>query len=56
MKKNIENKKSLYDILLNSIDQLKSIDKSIVSDKAALTSFINFLSQNVARQKLCTLD
>ena len=48
MKKNIENKKSLYDILLNSINQLKSIDKSIVSDKAALTSFITFLSQNEA--------
>lgn len=48
MKKNIENKKSLYDILLNSIDQLKSIDKSIVSDKAALTSFITFLFQNEA--------
>lgn len=56
------NKKSLYEILLNSIDGLNSIDKSIMSDKEALTSFIGFLSQNEieiskfegASHELCT--
>ena len=33
-------------MLLNSIDGLNSIDESILSDKAALTSFIGLLSKN----------
>lgn len=46
MEQGTQNKKSLYDMLLNSIDGLEIIDKSIISDKATLSSFIDFLSQN----------
>lgn len=48
MGQNTQNKKSLYEMLLNSIDGLDAVDKSIISDKAALTSFAGFLSQNEA--------
>ena len=46
MEQSTQNKKSLYEMLLNSIDKLNNIDASIMSNKAALTSFITFLSQN----------
>ena len=48
MGQNTQNKKSLYEMLLNSIDGLNIIDISIMSDKAALSSFVDFLSQNEA--------
>lgn len=48
MEQSTQNKKSLYEMLLNSIDKLNNIDKTIMSDKAALASFTSFLSQNEA--------
>ena len=46
MGQSTQNKKSLYDILLNSIDELNSVNESILSDKTSLTSFTDFLSKN----------
>lgn len=46
MGQSTQNKKSLYEMLLSSINGLDVIDKSIVFDKATLSSFVDFLFQN----------
>lgn len=46
MEQGAQNKKSVYEMLLNSINGLDVIDKSIEFDKATLSSFVDFLFQN----------